>query len=494
MIFMPHRLAVLILILLGAELTFPDRSPAAGTQLGSSPELRWSACHDVPDVECAGLQVPVDPARPDAAQFTLRLGRVPATDPARKKGVLLFIPGGPGVGISGVSGQLRRLQHIDDFARQYDVVSFDPRGIGQSSPIHCDPDAVPPASEPIYRPPTPAEFEALARANAAFFWSCFAATGELMAHLSAFDTAADIERIRQALSPNDGLVAYAGSYGTVYGAAYLERHGDRVKALVLDAVVDHSIDLPTMVVRNILSVADAFDRFAQWCGRDSTCALHGQDLGNVFDAVGVTAPVTRTLVPQLLAAGRDPQLGWPAIARMLAQASRGDTSALDKLAEAASLSSTAADPWVAAGTIGLSAGVQCSDFGPQHDYAALVAAGAAVAGRAPRFAWRFWDAAPIAHGATGVGDCVGWPSEASNPPHRLQVGSHPNVMVANGTHDPATPLINALSVWLQIPDARLLIADVDGHQTIAWSRCAFEAQLRFLLDPTSVSATTLCPD
>jgi hypothetical protein len=67
-------------------------------------------------------------------------------------------------------------------------------------------------------------------------------------------------------------------------------------------------------------------------------------------------------------------------------------------------------------------------------------------------------------------------------------------MVANGTHDPATPLINALSVWLQIPDARLLIADVDGHQSLAWSRCAFEAQLRFLVDPTSVSATTLCPD
>jgi hypothetical protein len=214
----------------------------------------------------------------------------------------------------------------------------------------------------------------------------------------------------------------------------------------------------------------------------------------VFDGVGATAPVTRTLVPQLLAAGRHPQLGWPAIAQMLALTSRGDTSALDRLADAASLSSTAADPWVAAGTIGLAAGVQCSDFGPQRAYAALVAAGAAVVGRAPRFAWRFWDAAPNAHGATGVGDCVGWLSEASNPPHRLQVGSHPNVMVANGTHDPATPLIDALSVWLQIPDARLLIADVDGHQTIAWSRCAFEGQLRFLLEPTSVSATTLCPD
>jgi len=491
---MPYRVLVPLLILLAAELTFSLRSPAARAQPRSAPELHWSTCRDVPDTECAGLEVPVDPARPDGAQFILRLGRVPATDPARKKGVLLFIPGGPGVGISGVFGQLRGLQHIDDFARQYDVVSFDPRGIGQSSPVRCDPDAVPPASEPTYHAPTPVEFEALTRANAAFFRSCFAATGELMAHLSAIDTAADIERIRQALSPNDGLVAYAGSYGTVYAAAYLERYGDHIKALVLDAVVDHSIDLATMITRNILSVKDAFDRFAEWCGHDRVCALHGRDLGNVFDAVAVTAPVTRTLVPQLLSAGRDPQLGWPALARMFAEASRGDTSTLDKLTGAASLGNSAADPWVVAGDSGLSAGVQCSDFGPQRDYTALLAAGAAIARRTPRFAWRFWDAAPVAHGATGVGDCVGWPVEATNPPHRLQVGSHPNVMVANPTHDPATPLINALSLWLQIPDARLLIADVDGHQSLAWSRCAFEAQLRFLLDPTSVSATTLCPD
>jgi pimeloyl-ACP methyl ester carboxylesterase len=492
--FMRHASALLVLVLLGAKLVFAQGSPLAQAQLHSPPEQPWAACPDVPRTECAGLKVPVDPARPDGTQFTLRLGRVPASDPASRMGVLLFIPGGPGVGIGGVFGQLRAPQHIDEFARQYDVVSFDPRGIGQSSPLRCDPDAIPPASEPTSHAPTPAEFEALAKANAAFFQSCFAATGELMAHLSAIDTAADIERIRQALSPNDGLVAYAGSYGTVYASAYLERYGQHVKALVLDAVVDHSVDLPTNIARNILSVNDAFDRFAQWCDRDSACALHGRDVGTVFDAVAVAAPVTRTLLPQLLAAGRDPQLGWPALAKMLAEASRGDTSTLDELTKVAALGGAAEDPWIVAGITGLLAGVQCADFGPQRDYAALIATGAAVAGRAPRFAWRFWDAAPVAHGATGVGDCVGWPFEATNPPHRLQVGSHPNVMVATGTHDPPTPLINAIAVWLQIPDARLLIADVDGHQSLAWSRCAFEAQLRFLRDPTSVSATTLCPD
>jgi pimeloyl-ACP methyl ester carboxylesterase len=489
---MPYLPVAIVVMLLGTELVFAHSSLAAGIQLGS-PELHWSTCRDVPNAECAGLEVPVDPTRPDGVKFTLRLGRVPTTDPTNKNGVLLFIPGGPGVGIGETFGQFRALQHIDELASQYHVVSFDPRGVGQSSPVRCDPDAVPPASEAIYHAPTPAEFEALARANAAFFQSCFAASGELMGHLSAIDTARDIERIRQALNLNDGLVAYAGSYGTVYAGAYLERYGEHVKALALDGVVDHSHDLATDIVRNILAVDDAFDHFAQWCGRDSACALHGRDLANVFDAVTITVPATRTIVPQLLAAGRDAQFGWPALAQMLAQASRGDTAALDKLTESASLSG-AHDPWIVAGRIGLLAGVQCADFGPQRDYAALIAAGSAVARRAPRFAWRFWDAAPMAHSATGVGDCVGWPLEAANPPHSLQVGSHPNVMVANNTHDPPTPLIGALAVWLQIPDARLLIADADGHQSLVWSRCAFEVQIRFLSDPTSVSATTLCPD
>jgi pimeloyl-ACP methyl ester carboxylesterase len=479
---------------LAVTLTLAGLHPAAGAapsgavDVASSPQvLQWTACPNIPDTECAGLDVPVDPARPDGEHFALRLGRAAAKDPAQRKGVLLMIPGGPGVGIDGMFGQLRSQFRIDDLRRWYDVVSFDPRGIGQSSPIRCAPDAVPPAFEPIGHPSL-AEFRALAGANAAFFQSCFAATGELMAHLSAMDTVADIERIRQALSPNDGLVAYAGSYGSAYAAAYLERTGDHVKALVLDGVVDHSVDLPTLIARFVLSVNDAFDRFAQWCDQDSACPLHGRNVGTVFDAVAATTPKILTAVAKFMAAGRDPRQGWPAIAQMLAQVSAGDTSALEKLTHAASPGGTAEDPWIVAGAKALPSGVLCADFGPQRDYEALTAAGAAVALRAPRFAWRFWAT------EAGVGDCVGWPSEATNPPHRLQVGSHPNVMVANGTHDPPTPLINALAVWLQIPEARLLIADVDGHQSLPFSRCAFEAQLRFLVDPTSVSTTTLCPD
>jgi pimeloyl-ACP methyl ester carboxylesterase len=341
------------------------------------------------------------------------------------------------------------------------------------------------------RAPTQAEFEAVARANAAFIEGCAKASGALLWHLSATDTAQDIERIRQALSPNDGIVSYAASYGSAYAAAYLEAYPEKVNALVLDGVVDHSVDFATFIARNVMSVQDAFDRFAQWCAQEARCELHGKDLGAAFDAAIAREPETRTLLPQLLAAGDHPELGWPALARMLAEVGRGETEMLKKMAATATLNSTD-DPWLRLGKDGLFRAVICADYGPQRDYAKLAATAEALAKAAPRFVWKFWDASPMAHASAGTGSCAGWPRDAANPPHQLKVGPHRNVMVANPTHDPATPLANAVSVWLQIPEARLLIADVDGHQSLPLSKCAYEAQARFLADPGSVSSTTLC--
>ena len=71
----------------------PASSGAANASPSPQP-LQWTACPEIPDTECAGLEVPVDPARPDGQRFTLRLGRLPVLDPTQRKGVLLFIPGG----------------------------------------------------------------------------------------------------------------------------------------------------------------------------------------------------------------------------------------------------------------------------------------------------------------------------------------------------------------------------------------------------------------
>ena len=431
--------------------------------------------------------MPIDPARPDGSQLTLRLARLPALDPARSQGPLLIIPGGPGVGITaagGTFGVLRPLFHFDELRETFDVVTYDPRGIGQSSPVRCTLASLPDASTAALNGVmSAAEFAELAGANAAFAESCFAETGELMGHLSSRENAADIERIRQALGQDDGLVAYAGSYGTLYATAYLEQYGDNVKALVIDGVVDHSLDLAPYAVRWVQSTEDALFRFGQWCAEDPSCALHGQDVAAVFDTVAAANPEVRPMVRARLSAGRTPELGWPVIAEMLATLAQGEPLAASPEPAA---SPVPLDPGLQSGELGLFRGVVCADFGPQDDDAALAADNAWLARQAPHFAWLYPLDLP--------GACVGWPREATNPPHRLQVGPHPNVLVANATHDPATPLVAAVEVWLQISQARLLIADTDGHQALPFSRCAFETEGRFLSDPTSLPTTTFCPN
>src|SRR5215207_2367848 len=171
-------------------------------------------------------------------------------------------------------GAYRGIFNVEELRREHDIVTFDPRGVGQSSPVRCAAEPVP--SAPITGITSAEEFDAIERAGATFAAGCFERTGELMAHLSAMDTAADIEQVRLALGQTNGLVAYSASYGTNYAAAYLERYGHNVKALVLDAVFDHSIDLPTLAAHNAVGVEDGFGRFADWCEQDPACAMNGQ--------------------------------------------------------------------------------------------------------------------------------------------------------------------------------------------------------------------------
>src|SRR4051794_17099744 len=301
-------LLVVCLTCFGSLPLAEARQDAATPASGASP-LQWAPCDDVPDAECATIDAPIDPAQPDGAHLSLRLSRLAAVDPSRSQGSLLIIPGGPGVGISAAGGTfvlLRSLFHIDELRETFDVVTYDPRGIGESSPVQCAPGAAPDATTVAPQNDgvlSAEEFEALASANAAYAEDCFTATGELMSHLSSLENAADIELIRQALGQDDGLVAYSGSYGTLFAQAYLEAYGDHVKALVLDGVVDHSIDLPTYGARWAMSTEDGFSRFAQWCDEESSCALHGQDLAAVFTAVAAAHPEVRAEVRARLSAG-----------------------------------------------------------------------------------------------------------------------------------------------------------------------------------------------
>ncbi|HEY6326261.1 MAG TPA: alpha/beta hydrolase, partial [Candidatus Cybelea sp.] len=248
------------------------------------------------------------------------------------------------------------------------------------------------------------------------------------------------------------------------------------------------------MARAILAINEAFGRMSAWCSRTTSCALHGRNVGAAYDAAVRKVPVTKLLVPLMFAAGQNPTIGWPAVTKMIAQASRGDMTTLNALTKASSEArgNQPEDPQLVAGQTGLYAGVVCADYGPENDYDKLVAGGQIVGREAPRFAWRYWDSTPLAHMGPGSLDCTGWAHPATNPPHVLRVGWHRNVMVANPAHDTSTTLTNAMSIHKQIPGAVFLIADVDGHQSLVNSQCAFEYMQKFWNDPRSVGAAIVC--
>src|SRR5947209_20428578 len=129
------RLAPRLCLLL-ALLAVPGWGSAAPAGAATPPwQLAWAPCGDTPDTpdaECAGLPVPVDRARPDGPQITLRVARVRSTNPASGKPSMLIAPGGPGVGLADILTSLRGAYHIEELRRERDVYVFDPRGVGRS--------------------------------------------------------------------------------------------------------------------------------------------------------------------------------------------------------------------------------------------------------------------------------------------------------------------------------------------------------------------------
>jgi hypothetical protein len=96
---MPHRSFILTALVVAAPFVLATGGPAAWAQSAQF-TLKWEPCGDVPDTECAGLPVPIDYDKPDGAKITLRLARAPTVDPAKRKGVLLILPGGPAQALS----------------------------------------------------------------------------------------------------------------------------------------------------------------------------------------------------------------------------------------------------------------------------------------------------------------------------------------------------------------------------------------------------------
>jgi pimeloyl-ACP methyl ester carboxylesterase len=208
--------------------------PATAAQ--AEPGLSWGPCADAPDAEldCADLTVPLDYRAPHGRSITVAVSRRKAADPARRRGILLLNPGGPGD--SGLYLPLG-VGLPADVVDRYDLIGFDPRGVGESTPISC---GLPEDTRGEMVIPYPAPGGSIAR-NIAFARDtargCAATSGAVLPYITTANTARDMDRIRAALG--EPRLSYLGySYGTYLGAVYVSLFPQRTDRIVLDSAVD----------------------------------------------------------------------------------------------------------------------------------------------------------------------------------------------------------------------------------------------------------------
>ena len=440
--------------------------------------LDWHSCGAA---DCAGLSVPLDYAKPEGSSITLQVLRMRATDPSQRIGSLVVNPGGPGG--SGVD-YARAADYIvgRPVRQRFDIVGFDPRGVGRSSPVTCLPDAQLDAflgQDPT--PDNPAEEQAFASSSAKFAQGCVQRTGPLISHISTQDAARDMDILRSALG--DPKLNYLGkSYGTLLGATYAGLFPALVGRFVLDGVVPPDAT-PAEVS---IGQAEGFERATRAWAAD--CVSKGCPLGDSVDAVmaGMRDLLKRLDAhPVPMSDGRLSQLteGWAATGIAQAMYDQGSwdtlTAALRQVVDDNNGTDLMklADDYAERNPQGhytsnlLSAfyGVSCLDSPDSSDPKVFEKRAQEASVRAPTWgAFLAW----------GSFVCGQWPvKSASGGPHTISAQGSGPIVVVGTTRDPATPYEWSVRLRKELANARLLTFDGDGHTAYARSNSCVDSAI-----------------
>jgi pimeloyl-ACP methyl ester carboxylesterase len=240
-------LAALVAVLAATLFTIPPSAgatptpSASGTGGAAVPRLDWATCEGegLEAFECATAVVPLDYDRPKGEKIALALTRLPASDPSRRIGALFINPGGPGgSGVEFVQGAGPFL-YTDEVRARFDLVGFDPRGVIGSTPLRCYEtfnEAIADLA-PFQFPVTREEERVWIRSDRALARACAEHAGPILNHMSTANVARDLDLLRRAVG--DTKLTYAGySYGSYLGATYANLFPGKVRALVVDGVLD----------------------------------------------------------------------------------------------------------------------------------------------------------------------------------------------------------------------------------------------------------------
>ncbi|WP_369393051.1 alpha/beta hydrolase [Streptomyces sp. CG1] len=446
---------------LAGSVTAP---PAQAAPAAPAAPLAWKSCGSItyPTLQCASLRVPLDHADPSGRQITLALTRVPHTAQT-SQGPLLVNPGGPGGSGLTLAGYVASALP-KPVAAQYDVIGFDPRGVGRSSPaLDCAP-----GHFKTVRPDTVPASAVLEQTNVAratsFATACDRKYADVLPYMDTVSAVRDMDAIREALgAPRISYFGY--SYGTYLGAVYAKLYPQRVRRLVLDSVVD-----PTGVwYKDNLSQDYAFNNrhraLMAWIARNDSTYHVGKDPARIeaawyamraalakkpADGAVGAAELEDTFIPGGYYDGY-----WPDLAQAFAAYVREKNT---RPLEAAYQKFGAVD---ASGDNGYSvyAAVQCRDTSWPTSWKRWRADTWAVYHKAPFMAWNnAWYNAP----------CAFWPTPKQKPVSIANT-QLPPALLFQATNDAATPYPGGVTVHRLLAHSSLVVEDGGGNHGITLS-------------------------
>ncbi|MFE9422214.1 alpha/beta hydrolase [Kitasatospora sp. NPDC006697] len=493
-------LPVLAAALLLAGCTGGGPRPAAPS--GAADAIRWTACGG--GLECGRLRVPLDWSRPDGPGLELALVREPAAHPAERVGSLVVNPGGPGE--SGVAMVRDGTRLFDGpLHDRFDIVGFDPRGTGDSSPIHCLTDGRRDALDQQDDPADPAARSARRAQRAKdYAAACERAAGPLLPHVGTRDTARDMEALRQALDQPE--LDYLGvSYGTYLGALYAEQFPKHTGRLVLDGAVDPAAGRLDAAVQQQVGFEKSLEAFAADCatahadqcplGTDPAAAAERAAvfLDGLRDHPLATAdPDHRKLTSALGWTGAllylygDQSSAWPQLREALTSAMRlGDGSEL--LAAADSYNGRQNGHYTASDDA--QTAISCADSPSPAPTAEQVQQALHTLKTAAGLLNRDTTAEDLAQPA-----CADWPFQTPERPHTVRAEGSAPILVVGTTDDPATPYQQAVNLAKGLADGVLLTRQGEGHAAFgSGNACTTAAIDAYLVSGTLPPQGTSCP-
>lgn len=458
--------------------------PPPSSDAGPTPTLSWSPCGA--RFECADLEVPLDHDDPDGPTTTIALNRRAANDPEQRIGAILFNPGGPGGSGKQIVTQLLFPKDILD---RFDIIGFDPRGVGDSDGLDCHTHL-----QELYDADPTMEDAADERAyldvSEQFIAECEEKYADVLPHLGTIDVAHDVDRIRAALG--DQQINYVGySYGTSIGQQYARLYPERVRTMVIDGVVDQTVSGIEAAATQAEGFELALANYIRTCDADG---CFDDDTRTVIERVVAAAekapipapnadlPATPGVVNLALGYPLYSEFLWGELTRALDDADDGDGSGLVDLADGYLNRSPdgAYD-----GGFEIYFAVSCLDSPWPDDPTAFFAASKAAAEESPNF------------GEAIVNDyvrCALWPT----PPQPLEpvpsdIEGLAPLLVVSTTGDPATPYENGVRVARQIPDALLLSYEGEGHTIfLQGNECVDDIGVDYLLTATVPADDVTC--